>query len=509
MDKDLGDFQTPAELVIQVLDCMTSVLTDTTRVLEPTCGSGGFIRELMELPSPPLEIIGFEIQDQHLERALQIAKSQSTDVRIRKANIFDLDFKRDLRWQTAGPLLILGNPPWVTNSALGASGSANLPRKSNIKNLPGIEAMTGSSNFDIAEFIWIKLITELADHNPTIAMLCKTSVARNVLQYAYDNSLAVTDSWLRRIDAKKHFRAAVDACLFCLEMGSGEAKYETPVFCDLHSRQPETVMGFASGRLIFDIASYRKTEFVNGHCPIIWRQGVKHDAAQVMELRREGSLFRNRGGETVDVESDYVYPLLKSSDLFHFYGSKSQLAVIVPQRRIGDDTHKLESDAARLWSYLSRHRGIFDRRKSSIYRGKPPFSIFGIGDYSFAPFKVAISGLHKEPHFRLIAPVADRPVMLDDTSYFLPCGSVLQAALITALLSHRSTQEFILSTMFSDAKRPVTKRLLQRIDLIAVLSRVDRESILEAAEEELAKLHFEFDSSMNGWPDDLSVLLKA
>lgn len=510
MTKDLGDFQTPPELIKEVIDCLYQTGQRWSRALEPTCGSGGFIKGFIESPSPPREIVGFEIQDRHLERALQIAESSpSTKVQIRKANIFDVDLKRDLRWRARGPLLVIGNPPWVTNSALGALGSSNLPRKSNVKKLRGIEAMTGSSNFDIAEFIWLKLITELADQEPTIALLCKTSVARNILQFAYDNSISVKKSWLRRIDAKKHFKAAVDACLFCVDMGSGEAEQETPVFASLSSGQPETVMGFTRSRLIFDIETYSKVEFADGHCPIVWRQGVKHDAAQVMELEREENSFYNRRGDLVDVEPEYIYPILKGGDLFQSRQVKPRRAVLIPQQRIGEDTHRLESAAPRLWRYLECNRDIFDRRKSSIYRAKPPFSIFGIGSYSFTRFKVAVSGLHKEPRFRLIACKDDRPVMLDDTCYFLPCQSEQQAALITALMNHRTTQQFIRSTMFPDAKRPITKRLLQRIDLIAVLNQVDRSLILKASDEELKKPNSRSDSSSNPWPDDLSVLLKA
>ena len=52
--------------------------------------------------------------------------------------------------------------------------------------------------------------------------------------------------------------------------------------------------------------------------------------------------------------------------------------------------------APRLWSYLQAHAGSFTNRKSSIYRGQPPFALFGIGPYSFAPFKVAIGGLQQD-----------------------------------------------------------------------------------------------------------------
>jgi hypothetical protein len=55
--------------------------------------------------------------------------------------------------------LFIENPPWATNSELSSIESENVPQKSNIKNLRGIEAITGKSNFDITEYIIIKLLT--------------------------------------------------------------------------------------------------------------------------------------------------------------------------------------------------------------------------------------------------------------------------------------------------------------------------------------------------------------
>ena len=76
--------------------------------------------------------------------------------------------------------------------------------------------------------------------------------------------------------------------------------------------------------------------------------------------------------------------------------------------------------------------------------------------------------MYKTPVFRLVEPLDGKPVMLDDTCYFLPCTSHLQAAFITRLLNRPLCQEFLHAIMFTDAKRPITKKLLQRIDLIAL-----------------------------------------
>ncbi len=55
---------------------------------------------------------------------------------------------------------------------------------------------------------------------------------------------------------------------------------------------------------------------------------------------------------------------------------------------MGESPQTLRASAPRAWAYLERHGARLARRRSSIYKGRPPFSIFGIGDYSFQPWKV-------------------------------------------------------------------------------------------------------------------------
>src|SRR5207248_9437626 len=117
---------------------------------------------------------------------------------------------------------VVGNPPWVTNAALGVLESGNLPRKWNVKGARGLDARTGAANFDIAEAVWLKLIDELAgEDEATIALLCKMSVARNVLEHAERRALSIARASLSRIEARRWFGAEVEACLFRLTLGPG------------------------------------------------------------------------------------------------------------------------------------------------------------------------------------------------------------------------------------------------------------------------------------------------
>ena len=245
---------------------------------------------------------------------------------------------------------------------------------------------------------------------------------------------------------------------------------------------------FQAGRLIAESTSIGRHAFALGASPLNWRQGLKHDAAPVMELTADGPSgpFSNQLGEPVDVEPEFVFPLLKGADLRKPRAHRPRRAVIVTQQRIGQETASLEQRAPRLFAYLRRHADRFAARKSSIYRKQPEFAIFGIGPYSFAPFKVAISGLHRPAVFQALGPMDDRPVMVDDTCYLVPCREVTEAAILTVLCNDPISLELLAALSFPDAKRAVTKGLLQRLDLSAILSRVDRAELSRRAGELLA-----------------------
>lgn len=468
---------------MQVIDVLRASGSCWDRILEPTCGIGNFINGIAN--SPVLtrngQIQGIEIQPMHYQRAVEIQKRhRNLDINLINANIFDLNLGTDLLWQNQGRLLVIGNPPWITNSELGSLASENLPEKRNLKGLRGLDALTGESNFDLAEYIWLKIIQELAEEQPTIALLCKTATARNIIQYAARAKLPISDAQIRKIDARLWFDVAVDACLFIIQIGSHFNLESIPVFPDLTGTQPEQTLGLFDGLLVNAPEIYGQIAAIEGSFPLTWRQGIKHDAADVMELSRhsDGSLW-NKMGDPVDVEGAYVYPLLKSSDLSNGRTTRANRAVIVPQQLIGQDTTGLQFSAPLLWDYLKRHEAIFRRRKSSIYVGKPPFSIFGIGPYAFAPFKVAVSGLYKLPRFAAVGTLDGRPVIFDDTCYFVSCESAPQCAALAALLNSPACQRFLAATTFIDAKRPITKKLLQRIHLPALLNAVEPDLLLE------------------------------
>jgi hypothetical protein len=211
----------------------------------------------------------------------------------------------------------------------------------------------------------------------------------------------------------------------------------------------------------------------------VWRQGVKHDLTNVMVLEKNSSTnltkdsYQNGLKECINLEKTFIYPFLKSSQLKNGVISDIKLKVIIPQQHIGQSTEDIQQTSPKLWEYLNSHRDLFNNRKSKIYRKAPPFSIFGIGPYSFQLYKIGISGFYKDIRFTLILPFDQKPVMLDDTCYFLSFDTLSFAVIVWTLLNLPEVKEFLNSIIFSDEKRPVTKDILMRLNLLYLINNIE------------------------------------
>ncbi len=464
---EFGDFQTPLALAREISSLLFQQGARPHTILEPTCGTGAFLVAAGEA-FPKARLLGWDINPDYVAQAKSalVQSGAAKRASVGQQDFFAHDWEAELAG-IRGSLLVVGNLPWVTNATVSGMGGSNLPAKENFQGFRGIEARTGKSNFDISEWMLIRLVRALRGREATIAILCKTATARKLLRFAWRNDGRIASASLRRIDAQKHFGASVDACLLLARTGE-VGPVEAAVFDELTAKGRSTTLGLAGQNLVSDIRTYRRLKHLEGLCPYQWRSGLKHDCASVMELRQaKGKVLRNKLGEDVHIESDYLFPLLKCSDLANGRGVPVRF-VIVTQRRVGGDTSIISKNAPRTWRYLNSHRKLFDARKSSIYSSRVPFALFGIGDYSFAPWKVALSGLHRKPRFALVGPVDGQPVMFDDTCYFLPFEDEREARVVAEVLNSQICQEFLASLTFTDSKRPFTVELLQRLNIRAL-----------------------------------------
>ncbi len=466
-----GDFQTNECLTDNVVKYLIERGKSPELLIEPTCGKGRFIISSLKYFQNLKKIIGIEIYYPYvwetkfsiLEFYLKNESLQKPQIKIIHEDIFNFNFAPIIKESNDLNLLIIGNPPWVTNSELGVLNSKNLPKKSNFKKHKGIDAITGKGNFDIAEYITLQILSHFEKQAGTFAFLVKNSVVKNILFDQKKSKHQIGNIQKLNIDAKKEFNVSVDACLFLTDFNS------TPGFTckeiDFYSKEFQTEFGWYKDKFVHSITNYKKVASLDGKCSFIWRQGMKHDCSKIMELERFDGHYINGLKQEVNPEKNLLFGILKSSDLKNKVVDKYRKTTIVTQRKIGQDTNYIKRELPKTYAYLNSNREYFNKRKSSIYKGKPPFSIFGIGDYSFLKYKVAISGMYKRTTFSLVMPENDKPLMLDDTCYFIGFDSLEKAQIVQKILNSDIVQNFLKAIIFPDAKRPITKDILMRIDL--------------------------------------------
>jgi hypothetical protein len=501
---EYGDFQTNAGLANRVCQHLASAGVSPEIIIEPTCGKGNFIIAALQKFRDTKHIFGVEIYKPYIWETkfgiinffLENPEFNRPEITIGHCNVFDFNFKEIAKNHLTNEILIIGNPPWVTNSKLGSLNSSNLPRKNNFKNHSGLDALTGKGNFDIAENITLSLIETFQTMNGHLVLLVKNSVIKNIVFDQFKNQFKIASLSKENIDSKKEFDVSVEASLFFCKLNS-KPEFYCKEFNFYDNNTHYQTFGWVNNKFVSNIETYLVTQNIDGKSPFEWRQGLKHDCATIMEFEKENGGFINGQNEQVNLEEGLVYGLLKSSDLKNTVIYQTRKFTVVTQKKVGQSTNYIKTEFPKTYKYLAAHQASFDARKSSIYLNKPLFSIFGIGDYSFKPFKVAISGLYKTFHFTLVLPQENKPVMLDDTCYFIGFDKIEYAVYALILLNSEPTMRFLQSITFQDAKRTFTKDVLMRIDLLSLAKNIQQTFLLQ----ELSELNkkYSLDLTLGFW----------
>lgn len=457
--RELGDFQTPIVLADLLINILKTKKLSPKVIIEPTCGAGSILIASHHAFNPQ-KSLGIEIQKSYADKLVQ-------SLTVDNISILNKDFFASLSnikefISENEKVLFVGNPPWITNSELSSLGSNNLPDKNNFDNIRGIEAITGKSNFDISEYIIKLLIDNFSDKQSVFAFLCKISVAKKIMNRLWKNNFQYKSAEIYPIDSKKYFSAAVDACLFYFDCSEKKGNSELVIFDSIENPVKKYTSGFYRNVYFEDLSKKSSVE-IYGKSQFVWRNGIKHDCSKVMELTVTNKCLKNGYNETVDIESDLVFPYLKSSDLVK-NSFVERKRILVTQKFINEPIDYIQIKYPKTWTYLQEHTDDFKKRKSIIYRNKCRYSIFSVGDYTFKPYKVAISGLYKSLNFRLISPYEEKTVLLDDTCNFISFDSKEKAEFILELLQSKTALQYLNARISWEAKRPIKTEVLNSID---------------------------------------------
>jgi len=474
--EEFGDYQTPQNFTDYIVDLLIKKYSiNPSYVFEPTMGHGNFLISSLMKFKELVNVFGVDINSQYINDFKQNIQDSRAECFI--DNIFTFDFGLIKKKMKNKNILFIGNPPWVTNTVLSTINSYNVPLKENFKGEKGFDAITGKGNFDICEYIILDLLFEFRNYSGSyFSFLCKPIVAKNIVRdlKKYNFKLDLIDAY--EFNANKIFSINCNAILFVCRMSD----YKSIDVCDVYDinnfSNKIRSYGWYNEKFISNVEDYKLVEELDGKCQFQWRQGVKHDCSSIMELTKENNHFKNGISEIV-ADSRYIYPLIKSSGFKNAIINSFKKYVIITQTKVREDTNIIKDSDTKLWDYLSEHKADFDKRKSSIYKNTPPFSIFGIGDYSFARYKIGISGFYKEPFFSLV--YGEKPAMMDDTCYFIGTEDYFEALILLAVLNNKKTINFIKAIYFEESKRPITKDILQRLDIQKMLELFNYNEIIE------------------------------
>ena len=120
---EYGDFQTPLELSDQACQLLTRHGIDPVSIAEPTCGAGAFFISALENFPRIRSAFGLDINPEYISNleSLLKGKKKSVDVCFQAADFFEVPWNAIVN-DLPSPLLVVGNPPWVTSDELGRRG---------------------------------------------------------------------------------------------------------------------------------------------------------------------------------------------------------------------------------------------------------------------------------------------------------------------------------------------------------------------------------------------------
>jgi hypothetical protein len=209
-----------------------------------------------------------------------------------------------------------------------------------------------------------------------------------------------------------------------------------------------------------------------GACEYRIRHGVKDDAKAVFGVDRTTARR---------LEPDHVFPYLKSRHVQKF-GLTGYDLQLVPQRQAGEQNERtLQRDTPRTYAYLAGHREVLEARGSSWFDAGPFYNLFGLGPYTWAPYKVVWSRLGFQPDFAVVAETADpdlgvKPFVPGDHYMFVGTDDLREAHYLCALLNSGPYQQ-TLRELASGGKASLSKTTVSTLHLPSWEGRPDQQRL--------------------------------
>jgi hypothetical protein len=482
-----GEYYTPPGIAAVAVD---EALDGVGTVLDPGCGAGAFlvaaVRHLRERGVAPEDclasVCGVDVNPVAVRSAkaallVEIADELDGSVALPVVHGDSLGLIADLAPDVARADAVVGNPPWIPWERLPERVKERW-RNGPIDRLglfehTGADARLGFANDDIGLSFALTCTDRYRRAGGRAAFVLKRDLLVGPTGRPLRGDDGVGVVRIHDFGSCRPFPGVdADAALFVLGENAPEsvpatewtATDDRPRF-DSWDAMESTLDGTETAyRPVADPGSaWVRADAERqalGTCEYRIRHGVKDDAKAVFSLGRETAR---------SLEPDHVFPYLRSKHVVKF-GLFGHDLHLVPERRAGDgDAERLRRDCPRTYDYLDERRDRLDARGSSWFDAGPFYSLFGVGPYTWADYKVVWCRLGFKPHFAVVSTVVDpdlgeRPVVPGDHCMFVATDDGDEAHYLCALLNSAPYQR-CLRDLAEGGKASLTKTVVSELSL--------------------------------------------
>lgn len=167
----------------------------------------------------------------------------------------------------------------------------------------------------------------------------------------------------------------------------------------------------------------------------------RSDGLVVVSNITEGAKRKVESVQTA-IEPDLLYPFLRGRDVKRWKAEPSAYIIMAqdPKKRRGIDEDEMKMRYPKTYMYLKRFEEVLKKRKSRgisdmIKRGAPFYTMFAVGDYTFAPYKVVWREQASSLTVSVILMREHKPIIPDHKLMLVGCHRKEEAYYFSGLLN--------------------------------------------------------------------------
>lgn len=511
----LGEYYTPrgvAELAVESLE--VEDMLDAT-FLDPGCGSGVFTSVCIDakinasgkvtaddlIDNITSSVYGLDLNPVAVKSTklayilsllplLDQAESKVLEIPVFLTDALQLTRDEPITFQNKSfdPNVdyLIGNPPWITwgrlDDTVKDAWRAMYVEQLNLLPHEGVDLRLGYANDDISiPYVWV-CIHHYLKENGGAAFVLKRDImkgpAGKLLRTLNVSDRPLSVMHIHDFNKLRPFgdQVGANAAIYTLSVDT-PPQFPIPTISWTNG---DSSSDFSTKNSIYETLEREETEITSlydddhtsawirrdaergalGECSHDIRHGVKDDANDVFDIQRS---------QIDKLEPDLVYPYIKSRHIVK-YGLFGHDLRLVPIKKANEDNEvELKNKYPRTYEYLQQNRDVLDSRSSSWLQDGPFYNVFGLGDYTWADYKVAWCRLGFKPHFSVISTVDDpdlgeKIVVPGDHYMFIATKHEREAHFLCGLLNS-SLYQRCLKDIASEGKASLSKTTVSKLEL--------------------------------------------